>query len=255
MPWRLILTDVPSNPKSWLHQLKYWSRLRKLAVVYQGDLIAYIKSPGDNKYARIHDIITATIAECMSETMATEATGQNPAPVTIVGHSLGSVIASDALYDARRNGNCWWPAQLRLANFFSLGCPLSLYTLRYKMDTEKCFQKAIRMQNPNGLWINIFDPQDIVGYPLKPLNTAYCEAVFLDKEISLGHWWNPWHLLLRWTPLNHYMYWEDYSVAYIIGKKAALDWMQTNRPDLAPQLNFEYAAYQDELRTNRSKYS
>ena len=241
-----LLTDAVSNPKKFWYQLKYWSWVRKTIVVYQGDLIAYIESPGQNKYKAIHDRVYESIDACAKQTVKTDATAQNPALVTIVAHSLGSVIASDLLYDALMKKNRWWPAQLRLANLFSLGCPLSLYTLRYKNSSDE-FKHPVRMQDPNGLWINIYDPQDIIGYPLKPLNPAYCDAVFVDKEISLGHWWNLWHFLLRNTPFSHYMYWEDYAVAKMIGQKAALDWLQTNRPDLSGELKPLYDQYMKDV--------
>lgn len=245
------LKDFRKDPKfwvkSWLQSLKYWSWFRKLVVVYQGDLIAYIESPGENKYRLIHDRIYNAILECTKLTIQTEATPQNPALVTVVGHSLGSVIASDMLYDTLEKKSRWWPVQLRLANLFSLGSPLTLYTLRYKASARE-FQHPVRMQDSRGLWVNLYDPQDIVGYPLKPLNAAYDSAVFLDKEINLGNWWNFWHLLLRNTPFNHYIYLEDYTVAKIIGRKAALDWIWTNTPEMATELTREYASYQNDLR-------
>jgi hypothetical protein len=250
---REFLTDLLLDPKRWWYQLRYWSWVRKTIVVYQGDLIAYIESPGQNKYKAIHEKVYGDIKACAKRTVETEATVQNPALMTIVAHSLGSVIASDLLYDTLERKNRWWPAQIRLANFFSLGCPLSLYTLRYK-DSAVEFKHPVRMQDPHGLWINIYDRQDVIGYPLKLLNQAYNDAVFVDKEISLGHWWNFWHLLLRNTPFNHYMYWEDYAVAKIIGKKAALDWLQTNRLDLAGELKPLYDKYMDDMKPRSIYY-
>lgn len=238
----LPMMQLPRNPRSWLFRLKYWSWLRKLVVNYQGDLIAYIESPGANKYGQIHEVIYESINGCTTRTLTTEATAQNPALLTIVAHSLGAVIASDMLYDTLVRKTRWWPSQLRLANLISLGSPLALYKLRYGYGTDT-FQETIRMQDPHGLWINIYDPQDVIGYPLKSLNRAYAEAVTFDKEINAGQWWNPRHLLLQHTPFSHDLYFEDDTVAAIIGRKAALDWLRTNRTELQPGLVREYDAY------------
>jgi hypothetical protein len=234
--------ELPRNPRNWFFRLKYWSWLRKLVVNYQGDLIAYIESPGANKYGLIHGKIYEAFESCTKLTLTTEATAQNPALLTVVAHSLGAVIASDMLYDTLVKKTRWWPPQLRLANLMSLGSPLALYKLRYGYSKET-FQETIKMQDKNGLWINIYDPQDVIGYPLKNLNKAYEAAVSLDKEINVGQWWNPWHLIRQNTPLNHNLYLEDNTVAATIGRKAALDWLQTNKPELEPVLKREYDEY------------
>ncbi|MDF0666351.1 MAG: hypothetical protein P0119_09835 [Nitrospira sp.] len=235
-------TELAKSPMSLLRRLKYMTFFRKLVVNFQGDIIAYIGSPGANKYRLIHDKIYQAFEACAKELFAKAATPQSPVLLTVVGHSLGAVIASDILYDALVKRTRWWPPQLRLANMMSLGSPLALYKLRYGSETDS-FTKTITMQDQNGRWINFYDPQDIVGYPLRGLNETYQNAVYHDKEISVGQWWNPWHFILRSTPFNHNLYLKDRTVAKAIGWKAALDWLQTNRPDLELMLKSEYEHY------------
>lgn len=230
-----------------IYRLKYWSLLRRLVINLQGDVIAYLESPGTNKYGQIHRHVYAAFERCAALTCTTTtASPRNPALITVVAHSLGAVIASDMLYDTLIKKTRWWPPQIRLANLISLGSPLALYALRYGPEA---FQKTVRMQDRNGLWINIYDPQDVIGYPLKGLNAAYRDAVFIDKVINAGQWWNPWHLLRQWTLFSHDLYFEDNTVAAIIGRKAALDWLQTNRPNLEAQLKQEYGRYRTWLAT------
>lgn len=234
--------ELAKSPISLFRRLKYMTFLRKLVVNFQGDIIAYIESPGANKYQLIHDKIYQAFEACNRRVLSTEATPQNPALLTVVGHSLGAVIASDMLYDTLIKKTRWWPAQLRLANMMSLGSPLALYKLRYGHDKDN-FTKTITMQDSNGRWINFYDPQDIVGYPLRGLNEAYRNAVFVDKEINAGQWWNPWHFMLQNTPFNHHLYLKDHAIAKIIGRKVALDWLHTNNPTLEPMLKREYDDY------------
>ncbi|MBA5867426.1 MAG: hypothetical protein GDA67_12115 [Nitrospira sp. CR1.3] len=240
LEWNMIRKD----PMNFIYRLMYWSWLRRLVVDYQGDLIAYIESPGANKYRLIHDKVYGAFETCTRVAMDSEATWQNPSLVTVIGHSLGAVIASDLLYDTLKNRGRWWPSQICLANFFTLGSPQAVYALRYGFGPT-AFREALRMQDEKGVWINIYDRQDVIAYPLKRLNEAYEDAVFFDKEINVGQWWNLWHLIRRYTPLNHDLYLEDNCVAAIVGRKASLDWLRSNRIVSEVTLREEYRTYAD----------
>ena len=234
--------ELVKSPLSLFRRFKYMSLFRRLVVNFQGDIVAYIESPGANKYQLVHGKVYQAFEACTKDIVSTGATPQNPILVTVVGHSLGAVIASDLLYDALIKKTRWWPSQLCLANMMSLGSPLALYKLRYGSDGDS-FTQTITMQDSHGRWINFYDPQDIIGYPLKRLNKSYDEAVFLDKEMNVGQWWNPWHLLLQNTPFNHHLYLRDRVVAKAIGRKVALDWICSNHPHLEPKLKEDYSDY------------
>jgi len=242
--WRELLT----NPRAWIRRARYLATLRQFVLNYFGDPISYV--PGGHQYVRIHDRISQRLAELHREMLLYQARERLPALVTVVAHSLGSVIASDLIYDMlhQRNGRSW-PPQVRLANFFSLGSPLALYMLRDGMDQQE-FARPIAMQDPDGLWINVYDPQDILGFPLKPLNGkkgSYDRAVHADLEINAGHWWNPWHWVVGMTPFSHLLYWTDDRVAEMIGRKAALDWVRVNCPKAEPDLKPQYETYKQDF--------
>ncbi len=227
------------NLDNWISHVRYRAFLRKYAVDYVGDLIAYVETPGLNKYRDIHQKLFQVMDQCTQDAGSHGATARNPALFTVVAHSLGSVIAADAIYNRIESGT--WPAQLQLANLITLGSPLALYTLRYgDPDNSKW---PITMQDPDGLWINIYDPQDVVGYPLKPVNKQYDQAVHIDKVINAGQWWKVWQSPQQASPGSHLLYWGDNTVAEIIGRKAALDWLREDQPEFGPRLKQEYAEY------------
>ena len=228
----------------WIARLRYWSYFRRFVWNYLGDPIAYF--PREAKYRAIHARISGELTRYQEDAIRNGATAQNPALLTVVAHSLGSVIFSDLFHDMTRQGYTW-PAEIRLANFFSLGSPIALYWLRY--GDQDPFNQPLLVQDSDGLWINIFDPQDILGYPLKPLNREYHAAVFVDKEINAGQWWNPIHWLKGMTPLSHVLYWKDHVVAEMVGRKAALDWLRLNDPGHAPNLKPQYDAYKAWVRS------
>ncbi len=240
------------QPSTWIPRAQQWSPAREFVVHYLGDPIAYVKSPGINKYNQIHERVLSCINECAQDANRQRATPQKPALLTIVAHSLGSVIASDLFYDVKNKGRSW-PSGVRFANFITMGSPLVLYVLRYGFEKPKAanalppLSSPIEMDDPDGLWMNIFDPQDPLGYPLKPLNKAYEQAVFTDKVINAGQWWKVWQWWKQASPLSHTLYWKDETVAEIIGRKAALDWLRENEPDLGPRLKQEYADYKSWL--------
>jgi hypothetical protein len=256
--WNLLFPDLGSKslsiwswlkqPSRWIPRAQYWAPAREFVVHYLGDPIAYVWSPGINKYKEIHERVLSLINECAQDASCNGATAQKPALLTIVAYSLGSVIASDLFYDVKFKGRPW-PSEVRFANFITMGSPLALYVLRYGFEKPKAtsalppFLKPIKMDDPDGLWTNIFDPQDPLGYPLKPLNKAYEQAVFADKVINAGQWWKVWQWWKQASPLSHMLYWEDETVAEIIGRKTALDWLRENHSDLSARLKQEYEEY------------
>ncbi|MCR4337025.1 MAG: DDHD family phospholipase [Candidatus Omnitrophica bacterium] len=132
-------------------------------------------------------------------------------PVTFIAHSLGTVIASDFIWD-RQNEKDF--GDFKLSNFFTMGSPIALFALRWGAEL---FNKPIRMDDPNGCWINILDKDDPIAYPLKELNKEYKHAVLADEEINVG-------------PLGvaHVKYWKSEQVHKIIAHKLAKDWVRMN---------------------------
>jgi hypothetical protein len=64
-------------------------------------------------------------------------------------------------------------------------------------------------------WINIFDEDDVIGYPLAPI---YGNAILQDKQVNAGG------LLSSWNPLSHNGYWEDDDVTKKLAKELAAFW-------------------------------
>ena len=145
-----------------------------------GDVVAYseLKVPEmEDRYTAIQKRFSAAILD-----MSKKANNNNDteAQLSVIGHSLGSVIASDGLYNMinnkRQNS---MPTNLTFNNFFTFGSPIALWGLRYGMNT---FNKPIQ---PNKVWLNFYYPQDIVAFPLKSIYDAYKK---LDKleDVSLS---------------------------------------------------------------------
>jgi hypothetical protein len=150
-------------------------RLRAFIIGSLGDVIAYSKLPyPPDKYGEIQKRFADTIwklsqrAQQLSDTQVS---------LTVIGHSLGSVIASDGLYDMIKNNAL--PPNMALDSFFTMGSPIALFGLRYGLAN---FVRPIRPK----LWTNFYYPQDLIASPLKPLNSAYASAITEDTSLSPG---------------------------------------------------------------------
>ena len=170
--------------------------------------------------------------------MRAGAAGTALLPLTIVSHSLGTVISSDYVYDqARRRrgeGAAGFHGKARLENFYTVGSPLALFSLKY--GGPDAFQSPISVEGPRGRWVNIRDTNDPIGMPLKNLNDAYGRVVLKDALVHAGFYL-----------VSHQRYFRGGGALKIIGRKLALDWAALNGklpPDQAERL---YARYDEKL--------
>lgn len=207
-------------------------KLRRFMVEFGADALAYQPLPHERAiYEAIHSIVARgfrNLAEKAGET----------APLCVVAHSLGTVIASNYLYDLQKGYETLpdpvqtyhrqTPLEMgeTLAFFYTLGSPIALWSLRY---TD--FGRPIEVPSPDlvkhypdlkGEWVNFYDVDDVIGYPLRPLNEAYRKVVKKDVEIDAGS------MLVSWSPLSHMEYWTDDDVIEPIAAGLSKAWRAIN---------------------------
>ena len=216
-----------------------YKRLRRFLVDFAADAIAYQPGSSDRTaYDAVHRQVAVSLARLA------ERAGPG-APLCIVAHSLGTVIASNYVYDLmKRHGSFMCPSVRRLINgtplergetlslLYTMGSPIALWSLRFPR-----FGVPIRLPTPSlarhhpgvtPAWINLYDPDDVIGYPLRPLNSAYRAAVTEDRPIDVGS------LFTRWNPLSHQGYWNDGRVADAIAESLASVWRRSSSLTLVP---------------------
>ncbi len=187
--------------------------LREFVVRALGDAAGYSATSGspDSSYTKIHDLVRSGIANLYHNKLA-----GNPVPMIIMAHSLGGHIMSNYIYDTqpplRATGAAPDASGFEkmdwLAGIVTFGCNIPLFTFAYDPITP------IQVPSPTlppeveakAKWLNFFDKQDVLGYPLKPINAAYNTIVDEDTRIDAG-WWP-----LSTTPLSHTKYWTDRSL-------------------------------------------
>lgn len=218
--------------RPFLRYIKAFFHLQHTVVTgYIGDIIGYM---GPAARQEVYTRITA----CLDE-LASPAGSAHKRPLTIVAHSLGTVIASDYVYDhARPRGAEGFDARLRLDNLYTVGSPIALFSLRY--GGPEAFTSPIRMESPAGRWINIYDLDDPVGMPLKTLNDAYAGAVAADVHVDAG-----------WYGLSHTAYFNKQGTLRLIARKLAIDWAVLSGRLTQAQGAAHYARYDGSLKTLR----
>lgn len=148
-------------------------------------------------------------------------------PVVIVGYSLGCHVLSNYIWDSQQKdpSSGVWKFEnmnaleqkeknfLRLRSMSTLitvGCNIPVFVAGYK-DI-----KPFKALNKNFEWLNLYDKDDILGWPLKPLSLSYRDLV---DDIAINANENTKDLLLKsWNPLSHESYFGDKTVIQTVAK-------------------------------------
>lgn len=194
------------------------SKWRRFVVEGLGDAAAYQKTRNrDNAaYYQIQGRITEKLKEADNH-------GQPAKPLVFIGHSLGCHIISSYAWDINRLKQMsdvelaeWndpeagefvrslrtWSPLRRLdtfAGFVTLGSNMPLFTFTFGPDrvfpitkySNDKYQAAFPGSSlpaaikAKSRWLNFYSRNDLLGFPLKPLNSAYhSEPLLEDKEVE-----------------------------------------------------------------------
>jgi hypothetical protein len=226
----------PEENRLWkrLHPLAplRYQELRHFMIDFAADAIAYQPIHSDRSaYDSIHGEVAASLARLARK-------ASENAPLCVIAHSLGTVIASNYLYDLMKKRCSFLAPSVRasingspiergetLALFYTMGSPIALWSLRYPdFGVPICFPpRDLKRLHPDvePRWVNFYDPDDVIGYPLRPLNARYAAAVTEDRPVNVGSW------LTSWNPLSHTGYWGNGRVADLIAFDIAAAWRQS----------------------------
>ncbi|AMX03393.1 hypothetical protein [Microbulbifer thermotolerans] len=149
------------------------------------------------------------------------------APVVLLTHSVGCVTLSNYLWDAQKTslGHGIWrdggPRGVHkgsardlflrlktLSHWYTLGATNPLWCAGMPRDQIQAVTSATRGYNFR--WKNFYHPDDLFGWPLKPLSPSYNQAVYRDYEICPLSDWSASH----WGPqlVSHNGYWRSEMV-------------------------------------------
>ncbi|WP_449355436.1 chemotaxis protein [Virgibacillus natechei] len=209
-----------------------YNRLRRFVIEFLADAVAYQPTAlGNQNYDKVHSLVAASIQKLRDK-------AGSHAPLCVISHSLGSIVASNYFYDlqfARENmgmetRKCINNSPIEqcetLSLFYTMGNPMALWSLRY-IDFGSPItvpSQAIQELYPllQGEWINFYDKDDVLAFPLKGVNEAYKTAVTRDLQVNVGG------LFTSWNPLSHTHYDTDDAVINPIVDGLVRTWRSIN---------------------------
>jgi hypothetical protein len=217
-----------------------WQDLRSFVVHSLGDAAAYQRPPepgrtpagangdseggamdpglaielrSDDAYQRVH----ALLAESLRQRVASDPRLAE-APLVVGAHSLGAHVFSNfawdwlngdgraqraypEIHDSRRSA---LERMRTLAGIVTFGANLPLFLFGLERAVPLPFPPPEMAERFGGgcRWLNLFDRDDPLGWPLQPINEAFAEAVHEDRVVRLRGPAAP-------TPLAHNAYWTD----------------------------------------------
>jgi hypothetical protein len=206
-----------------------YEQLRKFLLFGFGDAAGLENRKEDS--GSVYELAQIEIAKTLLDAYA--ANGADT-PLVLLSHSLGCQVLSSYIYDAQkaRSGlpvaaGVWrdidhWSRTLQgralteseksflacgtALGWITTGCNIPIFVAAHKEMTII----PISRPRPGFKWLNLYDPDDVLGWPLQPLSEGY-RLLVEDRVVNVGH--GVVNFVVRsWNPLSHSYYWEDDAV-------------------------------------------
>lgn len=205
-----------------------WMAVRRFVVQALADAIAYqgsyrpISKDQITVYKGIHAAIAERLKQLRERLRADRPENAPEAPLVIIAHSLGCHMISKYVWDVtnpdadKKPENAFERLET-LVSMVTFGCNIPLFTLAFNNLDPIQFptpgiERFFPIETPSEhlaavtKWLNFYDPDDVLGYPLRPLGAKYAAAVSDDIPVNVGG------LLRAWNPASHTAYWTDNDV-------------------------------------------
>jgi hypothetical protein len=212
-----------------------WMPLRRFVIGSLADAVAYqasyrkISADQVSVYKLVHGQIAADLGKLRRRLRLGKQKEAPEAPLVIVAHSLGGHMITNYVWDVRHAKSKPKNAFERLETLCSLitmGCNIPLFTLAFEeLEPIDFPTPGVEAFFPAGTaaeelaevtqWWNFYDPDDVLGYPLRTLGPAYARVVSRDVAVDAGG------LLRSWNPASHTAYWTDDDVTRPVAKLLA----------------------------------
>jgi pimeloyl-ACP methyl ester carboxylesterase len=188
---------------------------RRFLLTGVGDVLIYRTPRGEDEIQRR---LISKILDVRTQLGATDPA--RPRYVSIIAHSLGSVVAYDvaAQLDSRYRDLV---TGLGLSHFFTMGSPLALFSLlAYRNPDETHYsERGVHLDRPDrsGEWLNFYDQQDVASFLL--------EKVYPPRpEINGRHYTIQDIRVQTGTFHAHTHYWANDDVAREIAQRLRDDY-------------------------------
>ena len=221
------------------NQVEVWRKMQGRAPLRYADLRKFVLFGfGDAAGLENRKDISGSVYELaqgeIARTLLSAHAVRPGMPVVFVAQSLGCQVLSSYIYDAQkalsgrpvgagiwRNIDAWAETSFQrpltasektflaggtCAGLVTTGCNIPVFVAAHR----EMHIIPIAPPTPLFKWINFYDPDDVLGWPLQPLSSGY-RALVEDRAINASS--GVASLLLRsWNPFAHNSYWDDAAV-------------------------------------------
>lgn len=209
-PQNTLWNDMVASPTNDLNATK----VRRFFLFGFGDAgsLEYSAHNDKIKYIAVQQAIQSSLTKAFLDL------GQDKTkPVVIIAQSLGCQVISNYLWDAEHNKYIFEKTHninadqldfLKLKSLNKLittGCNIPLFISG--ISDRKCFRKP----NTHFEWDNYYDPDDVLGWPLRQLGPTF--KIVADHNINTGG------MFTSWNPLSHCQYWSDKNIVRPLANK------------------------------------
>lgn len=223
--WDRITGNGANRTASPVH----FAYLRKFLLFGFGDAAGLENRKED--IGSVYELAQMEIAKTLLD--AYHANGPDT-PLILLAHSLGCQVLSSYIYDAQKakagvpvaagvwrdidhwsqtyQGRALSAAEksfLRCESalgWITTGCNIPIFVAAHKEMTII----PIARPRPSFKWLNLYDPDDALGWPLQPLSEGY-RLLVEDRVVNAGR--GVIDMIVRsWNPLSHEIYWRDKEV-------------------------------------------
>ncbi len=180
------------------------------------DLINYGGRPNQTStaYEEIHQLVTKDIRQLQSKLVPN-------APLIIIASSMGTEVINNHIWDRQQFqnlnpgktdplGQTAFERMETLVGLFTMGNNIPIFGSALKIDDLRPIQfpddDLPNAWKPLSEWVNIFDKNDPLGYPITFINQYYGDGRVKDVQYNVG---NP---LVFWNLASHYFYWQSRKV-------------------------------------------
>ena len=184
-------SEIQKNQNALMRRMpefKCFPKIREKLISSFGDSATIKSEP------KIYDDVMSTIKESL---ISVRSKIEPFAPIFILGHSLGSVLLSNFLWDMQKAG----VYDKQIQGIFTTGNPSYIFLSGVKNI------RPIEKISSFFFWVNFWNQKDLLSSPLAPLSYAYSEIV-TDIRVKKG-----------WPIFAHGKYDGDKHVYKVIAKK------------------------------------
>ncbi len=150
--------------------------VRKFLLDNGSDATVYGTKPhkANSNYRKIHDQVKGHLTDQLGRMVDGER-------LVVWASSFGGHLFSDLLWDEQKKKTALdSDLRERLALLVTTGCNIPLFVAG--LQERELFERP----NDAFSWLNIFDRDDILGWPLRPLGGAYAADWISDTVINAG---------------------------------------------------------------------